>query len=114
MGLDLGNIINTGLGVYRDIKVADTAQPAYYQPAFQPGALSPFSDVPFTDLFTDPSTGAVTSIPKGYRLCNGKLTKIRRRRRKRLATASDIKDLASLSAVTTGPEKKTWIATHPS
>lgn len=39
----------------------------------------------------------------------------RRRRRKRLATASDIRDLASLEGVLgKGTLMKTWIATHPS
>ncbi len=55
-------------------------------------------------------------IPEGYcvKRIHGQLhlTKIRKRRRKRLATASDIKDLASLSSVLTKAEVKTWIATH--
>jgi hypothetical protein len=43
----------------------------------------------------------------------GKWEKCGRRRRKRLASASDIKDLASLKAVLgNGDAFKTWIATH--
>ena len=44
----------------------------------------------------------------------GRLCKKQRRRRKRLATTSDIKDLAALKSVLSPADLKTWIATHPS
>ena len=53
--------------------------------------------------------------PPGWKYNDqGQLVRKRHRRRRRLATPSDIKDLAALSAVTNPAEKKTWIATHPS
>ncbi len=45
----------------------------------------------------------------------GKVTiKQKRRRRRRLATSSDIRDLSSLKSVLSPADMKTWIATHPS
>ena len=45
----------------------------------------------------------------------GKVTiKQKRRRRRRLATSSDIRDLSSLKSVLSPADLKTWIATHPS
>lgn len=45
----------------------------------------------------------------------GKVTiKQKRRRRRRLATSSDIRDLSSLKAVLSPADLKMWIATHPS
>ena len=49
----------------------------------------------------DPRTGRVS-------VCRN------RKRRKRLATTSDIKDLAALKSVLSPADLKTWIATHPS
>lgn len=117
VALDLGSLINTGLLVGGKVLTAKYEN----QPT---NAFMPYQNsVGFTDSladyynqFTSP-TGPVagTGIPKGYKInCNGQLVKSGRRRRRRLATSSDIKDLAALSAVTTGAEKKTWIATHPS
>ena len=45
----------------------------------------------------------------------GKVTiKQKRRRRRRLATSSDIRDLSSLKSVLSPADLKMWIATHPS
>ncbi len=112
MALDLGSLINTGINAFRDIKVAN-AQPVYDMQGF-----NPFSNVPLNQYdLAAPTTGAVAGacLPAGYKYDKcGNVVKTRRRRRRRLATSSDIKDLAALSSVTTGGEKKTWIATHPS
>lgn len=117
MGLDLGALLGAGITAYGNIATAK-ALPVSYMNTFQPQAFNPFSDVPLTSAFETggvPSVAQVGGIPKGYKInCDGKLVKCRKRRRRRLATASDIKDLASLSSVTTGKQKETWIATHPS
>jgi len=84
---------------------------------------SPYGAVKEYLGYTDPETvvidqgggGMCPTIPKGYYItARGEIRKKAKRRRRRLATPSDIKDLAALSSVTTGPEKKQWIATHPS
>jgi len=90
--MDLGALI-TDLGTaYLQAKYQP--QPVgYAAPSVQP-AFSLEPDIPFVDI-----------IP-GKKKC--------RRRRRRLATTSDIKDLAALKAVLGGGEAfKTWIATHP-
>ncbi len=115
VALDLGNLLNVGLQAYQSYNYAK-AQPVYDMQGF-----NPFSNVPLNQYdmaapqLAVPGAGTGTCLPPGmkYDKC-GNIVKTRRRRRKRLATSSDIKDLAALSSVTTGPEKKTWIATHPS
>lgn len=107
MALDLGSLLGQAIQGYTDYQMAGQQQNVLWNPF---DAISGF--VGGTDTS---NPGTVTGIPKGYKMnCDGKIVKCRRRRRRRLATASDIKDLAALSSVTTGPEKKTWIATHPS
>lgn len=55
--------------------------------------------------------------PKSY-CVDGKTGKVtikqKRRRRRRLATSSDIRDLSSLKSVLSPADLKMWIATHPS
>lgn len=90
--MDLGSLI-TDLGTaYIQTKYAQTPQPAVMQqPVFDFG-LEP--DIPFIDVVRK-------------KKC--------RRRRRRLATLSDIRDLAALKSVLgDGQNLKTWIATHPS
>jgi hypothetical protein len=71
------------------------------------GDTTPGTGVPMTNGCTPPSycvdgkTGKVT-------------IKQKRRRRRRLATSSDIRDLSSLKSVLSPADLKMWIATHPS
>lgn len=117
MGLDLGQLIGNLGGQYINARYpAET--PWQMSPQIQP-VFNPFSSVPeYLGFGGDPAvtgTPAACAVPKGfYVTASGQLRKKARRRRRRLATPSDIKDLAALSAVTNGPEKKAWIATHPS
>lgn len=115
VAIDLGNLLSVGLGYARDVAVARA------QPVYDPQGFNPWSNVPLDqrgyigpgEIAEAPGTG--TCLPPGYKFDKcGNVVKVRRRRRRRLATSSDIKDLAALSSVTTGVEKKTWIATHPS
>jgi len=106
MALDLGSLLGTAVQEYG----------AYQQAKLQQPAFNPLSSL--ADVFGSEApvmAGAACAVPRGFRYnTKGELVKIGRRRRRRLATPSDIKDLAALSAVTTPAEKKTWIATHPS
>jgi len=72
-------------------------------------------------LPTIPTPGDVTitgSCPPPSYCVDGKTGKVtikqKRRRRRRLATSSDIRDLSSLKSVLSPADLKTWIATHPS
>lgn len=96
--MDLGALL-TDLGTaYIQTKYAQPAVQA--QPAL---SLPGWGDVV---EFFDESTGNVVQMPAGQK-------KRCRRRRRRLATTSDIKDLAALKAVLgNGEAFKTWIATH--
>ncbi len=112
---DLGNIITTIGGRYIDARYGAA------QPAYDPQGFNPWSNVPLDQRgYVGPGevevvSGNGTCLAPGYKYDKcGNVVKVRRRRRRRLATSSDIKDLAALSSVTTGQEKKTWIATHPS
>lgn len=117
---DLGNLLLTGAGIYRDIQMSKNTQPVYYDTQ----GLNPLSDVPLFNWDSSNAAGSAavgaamapgTCLPPGYKYDKcGNVVKTRRRRRRRLATSSDIKDLAALTAVTNPAEKKTWIATHPS
>jgi len=101
MPLDLGGLLQTAGEAWIQRELAPTPRPVSYAPVdYQMGPLNldPF------DLFTDPATGQQTMVTR-RRKC--------RRRRKRLATVSDIKDLAALKSVLgNGEAFKTWIATH--
>jgi len=99
--MDLGSLI-TDLGTtYIKTKYAQTATPAVQaQPAYS--VFDAGSDI--IDYFSDPATGAVVPVRK---------KKVCRRRRKRLATKSDLGDLAALKAILgNGEAFKAWIATH--
>jgi hypothetical protein len=86
---------------------------------------------PYTDMLgygqgsapapTIPTPGDVTitgNCPPPSYCVDGKTGKVtikqKRRRRRRLATSSDIRDLSSLKSVLSPADLKTWIATHPS
>lgn len=131
VALDLGNLLGTLGGKYIDARWGGPVSGPAFRPTVQPwntpgnfpegGARIPPTGVgtvldpelPFYDVIPETSTKGMCWDPSAD--CGrGKWIRRSRRRRKRLATGSDIKDLAALSSVTTGQEKKTWIATHPS
>jgi len=104
MALDLGSIITGVAGAYFGNK--------YAQPA-------PTTFLPDWGDLTNPfgaTTPTTTAVPPGMTTAGcapGYMKKKTRRRRKRLATRSDIKDLAALKGVIGGGEAfKVWIATH--
>jgi len=109
--MDLGSII-TGLG-------SSYIQAKYQQPSTSftgPIQATPALGIPFYDLVPDAAEGTCGGRqlwdPKGN--CGqGKWIKKSRKRRKRLATHSDLKDLAALKGVLGGGKAfETWIATH--
>lgn len=129
MSLDLGNLLGTLGSQYISARYGQPRPPAIMQPTIvaqgpQAGVLQPVLTPPVAaglgaaagelyDFFTDDQKAQLGS---GMRIdpVTGKLCKKQRRRRKRLATTSDIKDLAALKSVLSPADLKTWIATHPS
>ena len=129
MSLDLGNLLGTLGSSYIQARYGGPRQPQVMAPtiraqgpqagiAAQPVLLDEARDL-YDYFFTDeqkqslsqmPNSGKVQVDPRTGRvsLCKN------RRRRKRLATTSDIKDLAALKSVLSPADLKTWIATHPS
>ena len=129
MSLDLGNLLGTLGSQYISARYGQPRPPAIMQPTIvaqgpQAGVLQPVLTPPVAaglgaaagelyDFFTDDQKA---QLGNGMRIdpVTGKLCKKQRRRRKRLATTSDIKDLAALKSVLSPADLKTWIATHPS
>lgn len=101
--MDLGEII-TGLGkTYIEAKYSTPSITPV--PQTTPVYSLPEMGADIVDFFTDPATGAVVPV-KAKKPC-------RRRRRRRLATKSDLGDLAALKAILgNGEAFKAWIATH--
>ena len=129
MSLDLGNLLGTLGSQYISARYGQPRPPAIMQPTIvaqgpQAGVLQPVLTPPVAaglgaaagelyDFFTDDQKAQLGS---GMKIdpVTGRLCKKQRRRRKRLATTSDIKDLAALKSVLSPADLKTWIATHPS
>jgi hypothetical protein len=128
MSLDLGNLLGT-LGSqyisarYGGPKVPQVMAPTIQAQGPQAGVLQPVLAPAVGmglgalageayDFFTDDQKAQLGNgmkiDPRTGRPCKA------RRRRKRLATTSDIKDLAALKSVLSPADLKTWIATHPS
>lgn len=109
--MDLGSLIGDIATTYIGARYGNqqVAAPLPYPPAQQQ-----FADVgiPFVDVVREaPAKGYVWNPDAN---CGqGKWQKKRRRRRSRLATPTDIKDLSSLKGVLgSGEAFKVWIATH--
>lgn len=116
MALDLGTIF-TGITNVMAARAQPTVQvmgPTQTIPQIG-RELTPALGLPFYDLVPDSPEGMPGMVWNPRANCGqGKWQKRGKRRRRRLATATDIKDLAALKAVTTGKQKEAWIATHPS
>ena len=84
--------------------------------------ITPYQDLlGFGSQLPIPTPGDVTitgNCPPPSYCVDGKTGKVtikqKRRRRRRLATSSDIRDLSSLKSVLSPADLKMWIATHPS
>ena len=138
MSLDLGNLLGTLGSQYISARWGGQQQPMVIQqqptqaittqPALAGGSLMELGQQGYNYLFGDatglgglagtagaPVAGACP--PPSY-CVDGKTGKVtikqKRRRRRRLATSSDIRDLSSLKAVLSPADLKMWIATHPS
>ena len=132
MSLDLGNLLGTLGSSYIQARYGGPRQPQVMAPtiraqgpragiAAQPVALPPTivagglgaAAGEVYDFFTDDQA---VQLRDGMRIdpVTGCVIKKQRRKRKRLATVSDIKDLAALKSVLSPADLKTWIATHPS
>lgn len=132
MSLDLGNLLGTLGSSYIQARYGQPQPqqplqlpvPPYVTPIMPQGPRAGIAPTPALagpnlmdlgqqgyDYFFGDST-----MPKNMTIdpVTGRLCKKQRRRRKRLATTSDIKDLAALKSVLSPADLKTWIATHPS
>ena len=128
MSLDLGNLLGTLGSQYISARYGGPRAPQVIAPTIQAqgpqaGVLQPVLAPAVGmglgalageayDFFTDDQKAQLGNgmriDPRTGRPCKS------RRRRKRLATTSDIKDLAALKSVLSPADLKTWIATHPS
>ena len=125
MSLDLGNLLGTLGSQYIETRYGQPRPPAILQPTIV--AQGPAAGIAPTPALAGPSLMELgqegyqyffgdSPAPRNMTIdpVTGKLCKKQRRRRKRLATTSDIKDLAALKSVLSPADLKTWIATHPS
>ena len=128
MSLDLGNLLGTLGSQYISARYGQPPVPQVMAPTIQAqgpqaGVLQPVLAPAVGmglgalageayDFFTDEQKAQMGNgmriDPRTGRPCKA------RRRRRRLATTSDIKDLAALKSVLSPADLKTWIATHPS
>ena len=125
MSLDLGNLLGTLGSQYISARYGQPPVPQVMAPTFQ--AQGPAAGIAPTPALAGPNLMDLgqqgydyffgdSTVPKNMTIdpVTGRLCKKQRRRRKRLATTSDIKDLAALKSVLSPADLKTWIATHPS
>lgn len=126
--MDLGSIITDLFGTYIDYKTGPQLAPppgGFTIPAgpdysrTPPGAggsdplLTPALGFPGFDVTSGDSPGKGWVWNPTANCGTGKWQKKSRRRRRRLATAGDIKDIAALKNVAGPAFLKTWVATHP-
>ena len=128
MSLDLGNLLGTLGSQYISARYGQPRPPAVTAPtivpqgpragvAAQPVLLETLPEMAgqaYNYFFTDEQKAQLGNGNMRIDPVTGRLCKKQRRRRKRLATTSDIKDLAALKSVLSPADLKTWIATHPS
>ena len=141
MALDLGNLLGNLGSQYISARWGQPSVPQVMAPTIQ--AQGPQAGLAVTpalapavgmglgalageayDYLTQPSLPTIPGAPMAAgcpppSYCvdgkTGKVTiKQKRRRRRRLATSSDIRDLSSLKSVLSPADLKMWIATHPS
>ena len=141
MSLDLGNLLGNLGSQYISARWGQAPVPQVMAPTIQ--AQGPMAGIATTpalapsvgmglgalageayDYLTQPSLPTIPGAPMAAgcpppSYCvdgkTGKVTiKQKRRRRRRLATSSDIRDLSSLKSVLSPADLKMWIATHPS
>lgn len=102
--MDLGNILNTGLDIYSKYQTIKNAGQSVTQVPVYNSPLIPDQLEQFMPYF-DEATGQTVMVSQPKKRC--------RRRRRRLATKSDLGDLAALKAILgNGEAFKAWIATH--
>lgn len=133
MSLDLGNLLGTLGSQYISARYGGPRTPQITAPtirpqgpragvAAQPVLLETLPEMAgdvYDYFFTDEQKQSLSQMPNAGKVQidprTGRVSVCKnRRRRKRLATTSDIKDLAALKSVLSPADLKTWIATHPS
>ncbi len=113
--MDLGDLLGTLGTEYIKTKFGSTMgpQPAGFFPSVGGLTTTPALGIPFADLVPDaPECGRAQVWNPRANNGAGKWVNRSRRRRKRLATSSDIRDIGALKSVLSPAELKTWIAVH--
>jgi len=116
--VDLGDLLGQLGSAFINAKYAPpTIQPVSLAPTYGTGGMdgsvinpTPALGLPFVDVIPEAGSKGMVYSPRANCGAGGWVK--RRRRRKRLATVSDIKDIAALKAVMGPSMLKTWIATH--
>jgi hypothetical protein len=132
MSLDLGGLLGTLGTSYIEARYGGPRAPQVTAPtirpqgpragvAAQPVLLETLPEMAgdvYDYFFTDEQKQSLSQMPNAKVQVDPRTGRVsvcrNRRRRKRLATTSDIKDLAALKSVLSPADLKTWIATHPS
>jgi len=135
MSLDLGNLLGNLGSQYISARWGTPRAPQVMAPTIRPqgpragvaaqpvllDTLPEMAGDVYDYFFTDEQKQSLSQMPNATAgkvqidPRTGRVSVCRnRRRRKRLATTSDIKDLAALKSVLSPADLKTWIATHPS
>lgn len=132
MSLDLGGLLGTLGTSYIEARYGGPRAPQVMAPtiraqgpragvAAQPVLLETLPEMAgdvYDYFFTDEQKQSLSQMPNAKVQVDPRTGQVsvcrNRRRRKRLATTSDIKDLAALKSVLSPADLKTWIATHPS
>lgn len=118
VALDLGNLLGNVANTFITAKYGTATTPVGYAPTEGLGVggaglgVTPVAGIPFVDVIPEAGGGGNMVWNPRANCGAGKWIRRSRRRRKRLASASDIKDLASLKSVMGPSALKTWIATH--
>ncbi len=117
--MDLGDLLGNIASTFINVKYGGGGAgitPAGVAPTYGTGgmdgsiAATPALGLPFVDVIPEAGSKGMVYSPRANCGAGGWVK--RRRRRKRLATVSDIKDIAALKAVMGPAMLKTWIATH--
>jgi len=133
MSLDLGGLLGTLGTSYIEARYGGPRVPQVMAPTIRPQGpragvagqpvyletLPQLAEGVYDYFFTDEQKQSLSQMPNAGKVQidprTGRVSVCKnRRRRKRLATTSDIKDLAALKSVLSPADLKTWIATHPS
>jgi len=113
--MDLGTLATDLLTTWGTAAIANKYNNNAQAPSVQQVDFGDYFDIPGVDIVPQPPTASCGGGAPVYKKVCGqyKWVHSKKRRRKRLATQSDLKDLAALKGILgNGKAFETWIATH--